>query len=438
MYAPRVPRPTVLRNLLRLARRPIPVFTEYLERYGDNFILSVGGTRVTHFTRDAEVARHVLQRNHRNYEKSEIQTEQVGKYLGFGLLTNSGEDWLRQRRLIQPGFHRRRMAALTAEMQSVIEEECARTAGSGTVDLFGFTRQVAFRIIVRALFTRGFGEEETRRLHTILDQLQAYVIYPIRLPFLRGILRWSGQEKRHLALAQESRELIRQQVTNRRRTRGPAPDDLLQMLLDTRYEDTGEPMSDEQLIDEIIILFAAGYETSANALAWTFWLLLKHPAELARLRAAPTDEYFTQVIEESMRLYPPAWITDRVALGPDDAAGFTIDTGMVIGLFIYGIHHNPRYYDDPEAFRPERMHPDRKKERHPFSFMPFGGGPRLCIGHHFAMLEMQLFLRHLVEHYQLTAVGALPQPVAKPYVTLHQDRPVPVQLTLRHSAATVG
>ena len=435
MQAPRIPRTRVLRNLPRLARHPIPTFTRFAAEYGDNFLLSVGPGRVTHFTIDADVARHVLQRNHRNYEKSEIQTTQMGKYLGFGLLTNTGDDWLRQRRLIQPGFHRRRMAALTAEMQSVIENGCARAAGETDFDLFRFTRQIAFDIIVRALFTDGFGEGETKRLHTILDKLQAYIIYPIRMPFLRGPLRWSGIERRQLALGRESRELVRRPIALRKDpgtgVPAPAPDDLLQMLLDARYEDSGEPMSDEQLIDEVLILFAAGYETTANALAWTCWLLLKHPQELVRLRQSDDPTYLTQVIEESMRLYPPAWITDRVALGPDTLGKHTIDRGYMIGLFIYGIHHSARYYDDPETFRPDRMHPDRKKERHPYSFLPFGGGPRQCIGNHFAMLEMQLTLRHLVDYYDLEAVGSLPEPVPQPYITLHQDRPVRVRLTSR-------
>ena len=435
MYAPRIPRPTMLRNLLTLARHPIPTFSMYGRQYGDNFILNVGGRRVTHFTTDAEVARHVLQRNHRNYEKSEIQTGQMGKYLGFGLLTNTGDDWLRQRRLIQPGFHRQRLQALTAEMQAVIEEECARAATQPDFDLFKFTRQIAFEIIVRALFTDGFGERETRRLHTILDKLQAYVIYPIRLPFLRVPLKLAGLERRHLAMARESRELVQQQITRRKaRCTRPdsvethSPDDLLQMLLDSRYEDTGLPMEDRQLVDEILILFAAGYETTANALAWTLWLLLKYPAERDRLRQRDEADYLTQVIEESLRLYPPAWITDRVALGADTAGGFTIDQGFTIGLFIYGIHHSPRYYEEPEAFRPDRMHAEAKKARHPFSFIPFGGGPRLCIGNHFALLEMQLALRHLVDHYTLESVGTLPEPVPQPYITLHQDRPVRVRL----------
>lgn len=425
----------MLRNLLQLARHPIPTFTEYLRRYGDNFSMRVGGTRTTFFTADAEVARHVLQRNHRNYEKSEIQTGQLGKYLGYGLLTNTGDDWLRQRRLIQPGFHRQRLTALTSDMQSVIEETCAGAAAGGPFDLFDFTRRVAFGIIVRALFSGAFGKGETQRLHAILDRLQAYVIYPIRMPFLQLPLRLAGFERRYLALAGESRALIQQTVAVRKElcTGGPAqvPDDLLQMLLDTRYEDTGEPMSDRQLIDEIQILFVAGYETTANALAWTLWLLLKYPSVMQRLREGDDPGYLTQVIEETMRLYPPAWITDRVALGPDTAGGFTINKGVTIGVFIYGIHHSERYYAEPEAFRPERMHPDAKRERHPFSFLPFGGGPRQCIGNHFAMLEMQLLLRHLVDTYDLSGVGQLPEPLPKPYITLHQDRPVRVRLTAR-------
>ena len=435
---PRIPRHRVLRDLLRLVSRPIPTFQRYLRTYGPNFVLSVDGSRTTHFTVDPDVVQHVLQRNHRNYEKSEVQTVELGRYLGFGLLTNSGEDWLRQRRLIQPGFHRQRLQALAGEMQQVIESECIRVSEQPVTDLFEFTRETAYRIIVRAIFTDDFGDAETAAFKNILDRLQAYVIKPIRLPFLRAPLRWLGIENKYLGLARQSRAMVLEQIQRRRANSTQGYDDLLQMLLDTRYEDTGERMTDEQLVDEVLILFAAGYETTANALAWTVWLLLNHPDELARVRAESSGveaggsdplaathlPYLTQVIRESMRLYPPAWITDRIAKADDRAGGYTIPGGTTVGVFIYGIHRSPALYEYPDAFRPERMSEEYNKARHPFAYLPFGGGPRLCIGHHFALMEMQLFLQHLLSNFKLSAHGDLPHLTPVPYITLHQDRPV--------------
>ncbi|MEM9525432.1 MAG: cytochrome P450 [Bacteroidota bacterium] len=438
---PVIPRPTVLAGIGRTLRRPIDSFTDYFGRYGDNFILAVGGSRRTHMTIDADVFQHVLQKNHRNYEKSEIQTDQMARYFGYGLLTNSGQSWLTQRRLIQPGFHRKRLENLTAEMQAVIREQgetLAEVASrGGKINLHDFTRETVFRIIVRAIFTDGFGAEESEWLGEVMDKIQRYVIYPVRVPFLRAPLRWLGFERKYLAMTKEIRAHVQRKIDARRA--GAPKDDLLQMLLDSHYEDTGAPMSDEQLIDEIIILFAAGHETSANSLAWTIWLLLQHPEELAKVRTeintaaadGPIDfegvrrlPYLTQVIEESLRLYPSAWITDRVALGEDQATTYDIHEGTVVGLFIYGLHRNPAYWEDPNVFRPERMAPAAKKARHPMAFLPFGGGPRLCIGNHFAMLEMQLLLVEVLSRFDFQLPAKADRVGVKPLITLHMDREV--------------
>ncbi len=413
---PHVPLARVLVNLPRMMANPIKRFNKYLQEYGRDFILSVGGSRRTHFTINAEVIQHVLQKNHKNYHKSAIQTDELARYLGRGLLTNNGQPWLTQRRLIQPGFHRQRLQALVAAMQTVINEACAEldaaAAAGERVILQDVTRNMVFRVITRAIFTDGFDEEETNQLKTTMDTVQRYVIYPVRMPFLLRFLRWSGIEGKKLALTQEIRVRLQQRIQERRA--GPPQDDLLQMLLDSRYEDDGSPMPEEQLIDEIMILFAAGHETSANALTWTIWLLLQHPEELAKVReeitaveaAGPIDfesarqlTYLTQVLEESMRLYPPAWITDRVALEADHVAGYDIQRGTTVGIFFFGLHRNPDYWDTPAAFRPERMTASAKKNRHPFAYLPFGGGPRLCIGNHFAILEMQLILARLLQDY---------------------------------------
>jgi cytochrome P450 len=445
---PQAPLARILPNVPFVARNPIKYFSRYVKDYGDDFILSIGGSRRTHFTANAEVIQHVLQRNHRNYHKSEIQTKDLARYLGRGLLTNNGGPWLTQRRLIQPGFHRIRLASLVTEMQVVIERNAARldelVAKGEKCSLHGLTTDLVFRVIARAIFTDGFNEEETRKLNDAIDAVQGYVIYPVRMPFLRGPLRWIGREKKYLDITQDVRERIQKRINDRRA--GTPKDDLLQMLLDSRYEDTGEPMPDHQLIDEIMILFAAGHETSANALAWTIWLLGQHPDVLAKVReeiasveadgpigfdSAQQLTYLTQVIEESMRMYPPAWITDRVALEDDQAGDFDISAGTSIAVFIHGLHHNPLYWEAPEAFRPERMTAAAKKARHPMCYLPFGAGPRLCIGNHFAMLEMQLILVRLLRDYDFVFPEDAATVGKKALITLQMDREVLVGLRAR-------
>lgn len=441
-HPPQIPRSRVLANVPAYIRNPLGMFAGYAATHGKNFRFSVVKGRQMHVTTDADVFQHVLQKNHRNYEKSEIQTDQIARYFGQGLLTNTGKDWLKQRRAIQPGFTRVRLEELTAQMIDVIDRECgtlARAADSGArVNLHHFTRDAVFSVIARAIFTDGFTTEEVEKLHYTIEKVQGYIIYPVRLPFLRAPLRWLGQERKHVGLSLEVRDFVQGRI-DARRASGEHKDDLLQMLLDIRYRDTGKGMTDEQLIDEVMILFAAGHETSANSLAWTLWLLLRHPEQLARAKAeiaaaeaeGPIDfhgvrrlPFLTQVIEESMRLYPPAWIIDRVALGADEAAGLTVDPNTIIGLYIRGLHRNPEYWEAPDEFRPERMTPEAKKARHPGAYQAFGGGPRLCIGNHFAMLEMQLFLVAVLRDYDLTLPTDADKVKESPAITLRMDRPV--------------
>lgn len=438
----RVPRSVVMRRVLRLALNPLGGFNRYIKEYGPSVLLDIGGSRRSIVTTDPDLIQHVLQRHHRNYEKSEIQTDQMGKYIGYGLLTNTGANWLQQRRLIQPGFHKQRMESLVREMQSTIVQTCAQLDQAlkqqANVNISQFTLQLTFSIIARAIFTDGFNEQDTRKLNEAVDKIQGFVIYPIRLPFLRPIVRWIGLEAKYQRLSRDVGEQLMQRVSARRASQTPQ-DDLLQMLLDSRYEDNGQAMEDAQLIDEIKILFAAGHETSANALAWILYLLAKHPEEANKARAEIQQlphsismdalrqvPYLTAIIEEGMRLYPPAWITDRVALEDDQFGDYPIPKNMVVAPYIYGLHHSEAIYPDAEKFLPERMLAEEKKKRHPFAFIPFGGGPRLCIGSHFAMLEMQLVLVHLLRHYDFAPPEKTIQP--KPFLTLRPAQPIRLRL----------
>lgn len=437
---PTVPRRRVLSRTIRFAQNPVPSLQQFEQEYGKNYYLYIGGILKTLVTTDPDLVQHVMQRHHRNYEKSHLQTDIVGKFIGRGLLTNTGADWLRQRRLIQPGFHRNRLEALTSIMQNVIDQELDRLSihlkqSSAALDIYPLTLKIAFNIVAKAIYSEDIDEWELEAFSQMLTSVQEYAIKEVRLPFLSWYFSWSGKRKHHIQMARQAQDLQRELIVKRRAS-GIQRDDLMQMLLDSRYEDTGAGMNDQQLIDEAAILFVAGHETSANTLSWTLYLLAQHRDVLEKVKTelnticpgrAPTFTelrqltYLTQVINESMRLYPPAWITDRVPIEDDEINGISIPKGTMISIFIYGLHHQEESWEDPEAFRPERFNPENRKNRHPFSFMPFGGGPRLCIGNNFAIMEIQLVLAAILKRFQLRldpnhAVSA------KPLITLRPKK----------------
>ncbi|MCR5889398.1 cytochrome P450 [Hymenobacter sp. J193] len=391
---PWVPRWRTLLSSLAMARNPIGNLNEVHRHRGDTVGIHLGGIRPTVVTRDPALAQHILQKNHRRYLKSDL-THGLIRYLGRGLLTNEGADWLRQRRLIQPGFHRQRLAGLTRLMQAAAEEWTqelrARTAqGPAEVDIHEAMTRVAFRIIAQATFGTSMSEAQRERLSDILTRIQAFYVRTIRQPYLQPWWRASGSYRRHDALSRELRELVRGFI-RQRRADGPglSHDDLLQMLLDVRYEDTGEPMMEDQLLDEANILLLAGHETSANALSWLFYLLASHPEAADKVRTEmvaaglaqrpPTFEelmrlpYSMQVIQETMRLYPPAWILDRVALEADEFRGQSIPKGTLFSIYLYGLHRHPGLWPEPDAFRPERFAPDAQPPVPTYGYLPFGG-----------------------------------------------------------------
>lgn len=448
---PRVPRLRSFRNSWALAANPIPVISDYLDQYGDTIGLHLGGVRPTLLTRDPGLIQHILQRNHRNYPKSEM-SHGVARYLGHGLLTSEGSYWLQQRRLIQPGFHRQRLAGLTQLMVGVIDEclapvEAQARAQGGAVEVpvHELMTTTAFRIIARSVFSTSMTEAELQHLARLLTDIQAFYVRTLRQPYLRPWLGVSGQYRHHDGLAAEMRRLIMGYIQRRKAAIGPGPDDLLQMLLDARYEDTGLPMTDEQVLDEAAILLVAGHETSANALSWLWYLLARHPEEAARVRAEqaavlgaappsfaelPRLPYSMQVIQETLRLYPPAWIVDRQAAEDDEYQGLPLPKGTLISAYLYGVHHSPRLWPEPEAFRPARFGPEQQREQVPYAFIPFGGGPRLCIGNQFALTEMQLVLLRVLRRFEVEWVEQ-PAVQMRPLITLRPRAEIRLRFHLR-------
>lgn len=415
-----------LKNANRILRNPLPFHHENFQKYGDIFQVHLGFGKKIIFTRDAELAEYVLQKNQKNYQKSEIQTRQLAKYVGHGLLTAQGAHWAKQRKLIQPAFHKSYLSGLMKTIQKAIDIEIDRIEPNQKIDVFPIFNDLAFQTVVKSLFSSAANQQEINRLQYITEAAQKMLVKELRQPFKRWWFYLGGSIKKHLNLTQEARDILANMVAERKLT-SKKHDDLLDMLLEARYED-GKPMEQKQLIDEILILFTAGHETTSNALTFTCQLLAQHPEYqiriLVEVNAAKKQDlepmefvmccrFTQQVIEESMRLYPPAYFIDRVNVEPDEFKGITFPKNSSILMSCFEIHRHKDYWKDPEKFDPNRF---SGKENHSSNYFPFGAGPRKCIGNNFAMFEMILTIAEVISRFQIELKDDAIQ--LKPLITL--------------------
>jgi len=391
----KVPRLQVLKKLVKLIHNPIPFFNEAIEKYGESFITYLGGVVPIVVTVDPALAQHILQKNHKKYHKSKIQTKILGSYVGQGLLTSNGKYWLKQRRLIQPGFHKAKIEKLMNLMFEVIEEYTAElndqiSKGKSKINLSKEMSVLTLRIISKALFSSSIDRNQLESLNEMITELQHHVVKSIRHPISGWWRKLNGETKRSFDLADKTKSLLLEIIEQRKSEVKQDYDDMLQMLLDARYEDTGEAMTSQQVLDEILILFVAGHETTANALSWTFYLLQQNSEIKEKLIRESVKismpitfddimrlDYSRQVISESMRIYPPAWMIDRVAVEEDQFGEYAFKSGQAFAIFIYGVHHSEKYWPQPKKFNPSRFSRENMKAIQPFSYFPFGGGPRL-------------------------------------------------------------
>ncbi|SFR33204.1 hypothetical protein SAMN04490243_0631 [Robiginitalea myxolifaciens] len=414
---PRVGLFRFLKHSLEILKNPLPFHRNNFEKLGDSFRLQVGIKRSVIFSRDPILLEYALQKNWKNFTKTSIQTQDVARYLGKGLLTSEGELWRRQRKLIQPGFHKKQLDKLYQTVSSTIARELVDLPEAGQVDVYPLFGKLAFRVVVEALFSGAVGEAEIEALRESTESNQQMLVRQLRQPYLQWYFENFGVIRRQLNQTQRSREVLRE-IIRRRQAETSDHGDLLDMLLQARYEDGGA-IEEEQLIDEILVLFVAGHETTANALSFTAQLLAENPAWQEAIRSEagrnPGPGSITeQVLLESMRLYPPAYFIDRKNLTADTAQGFDIPEQTDLLFSVYEIHRHPDFWEDPDTFRPERFAPEAGKA--PPHFYPFGAGPRKCIGAYFAMMEMTLVLQQLLGKYQLFPGSGEIQ--IKPLITL--------------------
>tara|TARA_B100001123_G_scaffold167075_1_gene192379 strand:+ start:5547 stop:6797 length:1251 start_codon:yes stop_codon:yes gene_type:complete len=391
-----------------------------------------------------EHIRHVFQDNYSNYSKQTPGFKVLRAFLADGLLTNEGDSWFRQRRIAQPAFHHARIATFAKTMTAAATELADRwdrdnlAETNVTAEMMRLTLRIVGQTLLSTDVTQEadrVGQALTVALHSADSSIDRLVNIPQWIP-TPGNIRLRRALK---ALDSVVYEMIR----HRREHRHQTPD-LLSILMDASDEDTGESMNDRQLRDEVMTIFLAGHETTAVALSWTWHLLSKYPIEAQRMRnelatvlgGQPPDfddlprlTYTTKVIKESMRLYPPAWITSRCAIGPDRIAGYNIRPGTIIFASPYVTHRLPRLWENPEQFNPERFSAEQSKKLAPFAYFPFGGGPRQCIGNTFAMMEMTLVVATLAQRYRLNAVPG-PQTEPAPGITLRSNRPITVRREL--------
>ena len=397
-----------------MARNPVQILSRYNEIFGDTFWIRIGGLKEAMITIDPAVIQHVLKTNAENYQKSEIQVKRMGHFLGKGLLTTHGEAWRTQRRLIQTGFDRKQLDVLSSIMRDSLAESLRDFDSQirrGPVDIYPQLMKITFAMVARSLFGARLKDEDIDLVSHTICTVQEFIVRQTLQPYLNPWFAISGELRRHEDMRTRADAILLEYI--RKRRNDPPGHDLLQTLMDARYSD-GKGMSDELILSESMQLLVAGHETSSNALSWLLYLLSSHPDCLERVRQefdsvlgeaplghgeVPKFEFVTQVIQEALRLYPPFWMVDRMAVTDDRVGDVAIPRGSMVIVYVYGAHHAPRYWQNPETFDTERFTKANEKLRTPFTYLPFGAGPRGCIGGNYAMLQILMILSDLLRKY---------------------------------------
>ncbi|MGH7896845.1 MAG: cytochrome P450 [Candidatus Binatia bacterium] len=433
--------------LAALRKDPLGNLMSWRRQYGDfvEIPFGLGRTYLVFHPRDV---RHVLHENHKNYWKG-VVLGKLKRIAGEGLVFSDGDLWRRQRKLVQPAFHRDRITAMaqmmTASTAAMLDrwESHART---GPLNVAAEATKLTLEIVARALFGTSLGDDEAEFSETVTagmayanHLMNHFLAWPIWIP--------TRANRAGRAAIRTMDRIVHGLIERRRRDERPAEAtaDLLGMLIEARDEETHVTMNDRQLRDEVVTFLVAGHETTAVTLAWTWHLLASHPEIEARLHAEIAEvlgqgvpafrdlerlRYTRMVIEEAMRLYPPAWGISRQAYQEDRLGERRIAKGTVVTLSAYVTHRHPEFWPDPEHFDPERFSPGDDAGRPEYAYFPFGGGPRRCIGNQFAMMEAQLILAMTSQRFRMSAVpGYAVKP--DPILTLRPNPGVLMTLAAR-------
>lgn len=408
--------PTPQGSLRDLVRDPLNYFLAISQQYGDIVCYRPGPDTAYLLNHPAHI-RHVLVENHRNYSKDTYSNQAFRQIVGDGLITLEGEAWLRRRRLMQQAFHHSRLETLDGMIvqaaQEMLEKWQQYYSIQQSLDIAREMAALTMTITARALFGVDLGDE-VKDIGEVINGVAEIV------------------EKPKNPMVQQARQqfaAVIERIIQERRRNFRDQGDLLSSLMTARDEENGAKMDDEQLGSEVFGLLLAGYETTANALTWTYYLLSQNPSAAARLRQEvqstlsaqpptsamiPKLSYLRMVLDESLRLFPPAWIIGRRAIGEDEIGGYYVPAGTVMAICIYALHRHPGFWDDPDRFEPERFAPERSAARSKYAYIPFSIGPRQCIGNSFGLLEASLILACIAQRFDLRLLPGIevrPQPL---------------------------
>jgi cytochrome P450 len=381
--------------------------------YGDLPYFRLGPQHV-YLVNHPDLVREVLVTNQANFTKSRaLQRARV--LLGEGLLTSEGQFHLRQRRLVQPAFHRERLAAYASVMSEYGVRLRDRWTAGSTVDVSHEMMRLTLAVVGKTLFSAEVEEEASEIGEALTTVLKMFRM--LMMPFSEYLEKLPLPSVRRFDKARARLDQTIYGLIHERRRSGEDTGDLLSMLLLTHDEEAdGSGMTDQQVRDEALTLFLAGHETTANALTWTWYLLSQNPECERRLHEeidsvlegrAPGMSYWPQllytemVFAEAMRLYPPAWAIGRMSKGPFELGGIKIAAKSICIVSPYVMQHDPRWFPDPERFDPERWTPEARDARPKFSYFPFGGGARVCIGERFAWMEGVLMIAAIAQKWKL-------------------------------------
>src|ERR1700691_1171231 len=381
----------------------------YFAQYGDVYRVFAPARGVYDYViNHPDDIKHVLLSNHRNYTKGQGM-DRVKILLGNGIMTSEGDFWRRQRRMMQPSFHRRVIDQFSILIREVNDKFIARWAEKAAraepVNLSDDASELTLEIVLRSIFGTDLARLES--------QLGANPFEVV-----------AKEQNRDLKFAFRFRSLTKlvAELINRRRREPEEHFDFLSMLMATRDRETGEAMSDKEMIDEVLTLIVAGHETTAAALTWTWYLISQHPDTAARLQteadacsdgtlgldAAESLQFTHQVLQEALRLYPPGWLITRRTLEADELGGYSIAPRTDVFISPYMLHRHPAFWSEPEEFRPERFAGADAEERHRFAYIPFAVGPRHCIGENLAMFEMLVHVQAMSRRFRLTRANDEP------------------------------
>ncbi|XVQ84273.1 cytochrome P450 [Microbispora siamensis] len=411
----------------RLVGDRLTLLSRAAAEYGDAVRIRIGPKAIYLFNHP-DHARHLLADNSDNYRKG-IGLAEARRVIGEGLLTSHGELWRQQRRTIQPLFQNKRLALL----DSVVAEEAGRLverlrcrAGGGPVDVAEEMTGLALGVLGRTLLHTDLDRHSSigHAFEGVQDQAMFEMVTLAKVPLWLPL-------PTHLRFRRARRELHRvvDRLVAARLSRPTGGDDLLSRLIAAAGRPAGAGAARDRLREELITILLAGHETTASTMSWAFHLLDRHPEVRERVRAEavavlgdrpPTYEdlhrltYTTMVLEEVMRLYPPVWALTRVAVHEDEVGGYRVPAGADVLVSPYTLHRHPAYWREPDRFRPERFAPEARSDRPRYAYIPFGAGPRFCVGNHLGMMEAAFVLATVSRELRLTGLPgrrAVPEPM---------------------------